>query len=364
MVGMGATHTGGTHVVTIKDIAKLAGVSYSTVAKALNDSPSISSATKQRITTIARSQGYQKNLSASQLASGSSCLVGVALVEMNNPTFSHLALSLHRAFRNRGYHMILAVSLDEVDVLRRLRVEGLILWEDVMRRYPGVLSQLITWEAPTVILGTDDVLEVPHLRFDRKAGILEAVRYLRSFGHERIGIVGDSQEIKIRAFMEAMSELGLAEISEECLFPSEPTWEGGYRALKYARRDRPLPTAFIGLNNLVTKGALRALLEGGYSVPGDISLIGYDNLPDMQFAEVPITTVGPLLEDIAETAADMMIGMIEKHAARTVVVIEPVLIARASVGECSAPDQSTSPHETRSGGAQVDMMSPELQGGR
>lgn len=324
-------------MVTIKDIARLAGVSYSTVSKALNDSPSISTATKNRIVEIAKSEGYEKNLSASHLASGRTHLVGVALVEVNNPTFSNLALHLHRAFRSRGYHMILAVSLDEVEILSRLRVEGLILWEDVMRTHPGEVNRLKAWDAPSFILGTDDVLDVPHMRFDRKAGILEAVHYLRSFGHERIGIVGDSQEIKVRAFLEAMEELGLAEISGEYLFASEPTWEGGYRALKYARRDRPLPTALIGLNNLVTKGALRALLERGYAVPHDISLIGYDNLPDMQFAEVPITTVGPLSEDIAETAAEVMVSMIEGKPTSTMVVVDPVLIVRASVSECNPP---------------------------
>ncbi len=355
MVNEGGNSSGGMSVVTIKDLAKLAGVSYSTVSKALNDSTSISAATKARIREIAQSEGYQKNLAATHLASGRTRLVGVALVEVNNPTFSNLALHLHRAFRARGYHMILAVSLDEVEVLSRLRVEGLILWEDVMRTHPGVVSRIHSWKIPAFILGTDDVLEVPHMRFDRKAGILEAVRYLRSFGHDRIGIVGDSQEIKIRAFMEAMADLGLEEISGEYLFPSEPTWEGGYRALKYARRDRPLPTAFIGLNNLVTKGALRALLERGYAVPRDISLIGYDNLPDMQFAEVPITTVGPLLEDIAETAAAVMVSLIEKQTTETVVVIDPVLIARASVSECRP---SADPEE---GEKRVTVTEPAIE---
>ena len=202
-----------------------------------------------------------------------------------------------------------------------------------MRTHPGVVDRLKIWRTPAFILGSDDELEVPHMRFNRKAGILEAVHYLQSFGHKRIGIIGGSQEIKIRAFMEAMPDLGFEEAGDY-LFAAEPTWEGGYHALKYARRDRPLPTAFIGLNNLVTKGALRALLELGYSVPGDISLIGYDNLPDMQFAEVPVTTVGPLLEDIAETAAEVMISLIEHKQSSTSVVIEPVLIPRASVSEC------------------------------
>jgi LacI family transcriptional regulator len=238
-------------MVTIKDIARLAGVSYSTVSKALNGYPSVSEATRQRIMEIARSQGYQKNLIASQLSSQSSRLVGVALVEVNNPVFANLALLLHRAFRARNYHMILAVSLEEVETLSQLRVGGLVLWEDVLRTHPGVVGRIKTWSTPAFILGTDISLDVPHMRFDRRAGMREAMNYLQSFGHQRIGIIGGSQESKVRAYMEIMEELGTSSSVEDAWFPCEPTWEGGYRALKYARRDRPLPTALIGLNNLV-----------------------------------------------------------------------------------------------------------------
>lgn len=323
-------------MVSIKDIADLAGVSYSTVSKALNDSPLVKPATKRRIVEIARSQGYQRNLLARHLVSGRTRLIGVALVNLGNPIFANMAKYLHAALGSKDYKMIMAISPEEVELLSQLRVDGLILWGDLIRRHPHILEQLCAWKTPALILGADDEMAVPHVRFDRRAGIAEAVQYLRSFGHRRIGFIGTTQEIKVRTFMDALSGEGL-EVSRDGLFPAEPTWEGGYRAIRYARTDRALPTAFIGLNNLVTKGALRALLELGYSVPGDVSLVGYDNLPDMQFAEVPITTVGPVLEEVADVSADFMVSLIEGGAGGNPVVVHPVLIPRASVSQCAQP---------------------------
>jgi len=322
-------------VVTIKDIAGLAGVSYSTVSKALNDSPLVKPETKKRILEIAKSQGYQRNLLARHLVSGRTRLIGLVLDDVSNPTFSTLAKYLHRALRERDYRMILAISGDEAELLNQLRVDGLILWSDVVRTHPMLLDEVKTWNTNALVLGADEALPLPSLQFDRRAGISEAVQYLQSFGHQHIGFVGNSQEIKVRAFMEALVRLGL-EMSPDYLFSSEPTFEGGYRALRYARPDKPLPTAFVGLNNLVTKGALRALLEMGYGVPGDVSLVGYDNLPDMQFAEVPVTTVGPVLEEVADVTADAIIALIEGRERQPIEVFAPVLIPRASVMECRA----------------------------
>ncbi len=323
-------------MVTIRDIAGIAGVSYSTVSKALNDSPLVKPETKQRIIQIARDQGYQKNLVATHLASGRTRLIGLVLDNVSNPVFATMANHLHWALRARGYHMMLTISPEDVELLSQLQVDGLILWGDVLRTHPQSLEYLQMHQRATIVLGADEDPGAPSIQFDRRAGLLEAVKYLQEFGHRHIGIIGSTQEIKIRAFMEALKALGL-EAQSDYLFPGELTWEGGYRALKSASRNRPFPTAFIGLNNLVTKGALRALLELGYTVPTDVSLVGYDNLPEMQFAEVPVTTVGPLLEEAANRASALIVSLIEGTSSRPPIVIRPVLTPRASLSECPIP---------------------------
>ncbi|MCY0880097.1 MAG: LacI family DNA-binding transcriptional regulator [Firmicutes bacterium] len=320
-------------MITIRDIAKMAGVSVSTVSKALNDSPSISEETKNRIRAIAEAHGYHKNLNAAQMVSGRSNVVGVFLPEFGNPTFTYLTQSLHRALSAQGYYMVLVLSLHDVLILHQLRVAGLILWADVVTAYPELSRQLTTWNMPTVIIGGDEDPPLPHIRFDRRAAIQEAIRYLRSYGHEEIGIIGHWQHIKVQAFADAMKAAGVMD-PERYLYPAEPSYEGGYRALKYADRRWPLPTAFVGLSHMVTKGALRALLEMGYRVPDDVSLIGYDNLPDMNLAEVPLTSVGPILENVAQAAVALLKDVSQGTTAPRSITIAPTLIPRASVVQC------------------------------
>ncbi len=321
-------------MISIKDIAKLAGVSYSTVSKALNDSPLVKPSTKRHILEIAERHGYQKNLLATQLASGRSKLVGLVLNNLSNPVFVNIANDLRKELVDLKYQMLLAISPDGVDLFNQLRVEGIIVWGDLVRDCPEMLRSVSTLRVPRFVLGTDESLAIPHVLIDRRAGIHAAVRYLTTYGHRRIAFVGDSQEIKVHAFEEAVRDMGL-EFSKDYLIPAESTWEGGYRAIKsYKLGTETSPTAFIGVNNLLTKGMLRGLLEMGYSVPEDISVIGYDNLPDMQNAEVPITTVGPSLEEMTKQSARLMATLIEDPNHAYPVVLQPTLIERASVAQC------------------------------
>ncbi|MCY0880110.1 MAG: LacI family DNA-binding transcriptional regulator [Firmicutes bacterium] len=323
-------------MVTIRDIARLAGVSYSTVAKALNDSPLVKPETKQRILEIAESQGYQQNLLAKHLATGRSRIVGIVLTDLGNPLFATMAHELERAFGVRGYHVMITASPQGVQLLSQLRVDGLIVWSDVLEKHPETVEYLHRRLVPSVILGSNNQqsLALPQIVFDRRAGIIEAVQYLKSMGHQRIGIIGNTnlQEIKVQAFLEVLSETSP---QPQLFFPAELTWHGGYRAIHAAHWDREGPTALIGLNNLVTKGALRALIEQGIRVPEDMSLVGYDNLPDMECLEVPVTTVGPPLEEVARVASEFMLSWLKKDSGSTppepIRTIPPVLIARSSV---------------------------------
>ncbi len=318
-------------MINIKDIAKLAGVSYSTVSKALNGSSLVKPATKSKILEIAEKYGYQKNLLATQLVSGRSRLVGFVVDNVRNPIFAHMANDLHLELQNHDYHMLLAISPDGVELLNQLRVEGIIIWGDLIHSDPDFLKRFHDLNVPGFILGTDEVLRIPHILIDRKACIHEAVRYLIAHGHRKIGFVGGSQEIKVNAFREAISEMGL-ETSEDWLIPADSTWEGGYRVIRDYAFHKESPTAFIGLNNLITKGVLRALLERGFSVPADISLVGYDNLPELKNAEVPLTTVGPSLEEMVSKSVSLLQTLIERPGNALPVVLKPALVERASVG--------------------------------
>lgn len=319
-------------MVTIKDIAKASGVSNSTVSKALNDSPLVKPVTKRKILEIAKSMNYRKNLQATQLVSGKSNLIGLVLQEVGNPLFAHLAGQINNALAELGFQMIMTIAADGLELLERLKVEGVIYWGDIPLR-SHVSDTILGTELPILVVGNSSLPDVACLQVDRGLGIKKAIEYLRSFGHQKIGLIGNTQEVKLRSYLEILKQLGM-EFHDHYVLPSNTTWWGGYSSVLAYELNADSPTAFIGINNLVTRGALRAFLERGLTVPTEVSLIGYDDLPDMEQTEVPLTTVGPSLDRIAHVSADMMEQLIRGGHAPSNQSIEPVIYVRKSVGFC------------------------------
>jgi LacI family transcriptional regulator len=317
-------------MTTIKDIARLAGVSYSTVSKALNNSPLVREDTKRKILEIALKNNYKRNLLARQLVSGRSKLVGLVLKDVGNPLFSYLATQIHASLRSMGYEMILTLSSEGIGLLENLRVDGLLYWGHVDPD-SNEAQKLGNLAVPVVTLGNDMEVDLPSLKVNRKGGISTAVKYLYDNGHQRIGLIGNSQEIKTQLFKESILEAGL-QFRAEYVLPGQTKWDGGYEAMKTFTFSEESPTAFIGVNNLVTMGALRALLERGIAVPSDISLVGYDDLPEMERTEIPITTIGPPIDEMARVAAHMILNLIEGKTLHSETWIQPVLHARKSSG--------------------------------
>jgi len=318
-------------MTTIKDIAKMAGVSYSTVSKALNNSPLVKEETKQKILEIARAHNYRRNLLASQLVSGKSRLIGLVLDNVGNPLFADLTTLIHQALWERGYHVILALSHQSVDLMANLRVDGVIYWGN-----GAAAEEFAQLKRPVLILGSDDPVSLPSLKVNRRGGISTAIHHLKELGHRVVGLIGNSQEIKVQAFRDSLAEAGLPFRNHQVL-SSSTTWEDGYRAVKELPVGPNMPTAWIGVNNLVTKGALRAFLERGVRIPEDISLVGYDDLPEMERTEVPLTTVGPPLAVMADTASELILRLVNGDEIPLETWIQPVLRVRKSTGPVLLP---------------------------
>jgi LacI family transcriptional regulator len=331
-------------MITIKEIAKLTGVSFSTVSKALNDSPLVKEETKRKILEIAEQFGYRRNLLAKQLAGGKSNLIGLIWQDVDNPMYGQLAMRMFESFCTRGYEMVMTMTPPEqaAELFQQLRVDGLIFWGDVEEDGHLVTKRLTQIDKPVLIVGNNAQLAFPSIQIDRREGIYEAVRYLLSKGHHRIGLIGGTQQVKLRSYKEAIAEFGL-QYKPGDVIHSELTWESGYDAVKHAKFDRDSPTAYIGGNNLITRGALRAFIERGFTVPKDVSLIGYDELPEMAYAEVPLTSVGPSLEEIAQHAVKRMVSLLQSEGNNS---------KEAGAGTAS--------EESSSGAAGLDWIIPKL----
>jgi DNA-binding LacI/PurR family transcriptional regulator len=302
---------------TIADIARRAGVSKGAVSYALNGQPGVSEATRQRIVAIAQEIGFNPNSAARALSGASARAVGLTLsrparILSIEPFFMGLISGFEAELAARSYALTLQVVSDpehEVEVYRRWwgerRIDGVIVTDlrenDV--RIP-VLQQL---QLPAVVIGgPGDTGSIAQIWSDDAGAITEAVRYLVALGHRRIARVSGlpgllHTQARTIAFNGVCEALGL---SAATTVPSDYTGEEGGRATRRLLIDSDRPTAIIYDNDVMAVAGLAVAQEMGLAVPGDLSIVAWDDSPLCSLVHPPLTA---LTRDIAEYGA---------HAAR------------------------------------------------
>ncbi|HZG86650.1 LacI family DNA-binding transcriptional regulator [Paenibacillus sp.] len=325
--------------VTIKDIARLAGVSYSTVSKALNDSPLVRPETKTRIVELAAQLGYEPNFAAKSLVSRRSMTVGVLLPSLERVALSALVSRINDALSEKGYEMILSIlpPTAAAKLFQRLQVDGIVVFEDITPEERN--AEPVATDIPVVSIGASHLVGSRYAVVDvkRKDALREAVTYLASLGHTRIAYVGDAREAdskqqeKVAGFMEGAFACGLAPSDAFVLNSDGNTWRDGYEAGRKLLALEAKPTAVVTGAYDVTAGFLRAVLDGGLRVPDDLSLVSYDNIPQLSELDVPVTAVGApvtlFAERIAGALLDIMAG---SGPARRTELLDAKLEERAS----------------------------------
>ncbi|MCI3919238.1 LacI family transcriptional regulator [Paenibacillus sp. TRM 82003] len=325
--------------VTIKDIARLAGVSYSTVSKALNDSPLVRPDTKRRIVELAAQLGYEPNLAAKSLVSRRSMTVGALLPSLERVALSALVGRINDELSARGYEMILSIlpPTDAVRLFQRLQVDGIVVFEDITPEARRVDS--VSTDIPIVSIGSSHIMGNRYALVDvkRKEALREAVRYLAGLGHCRIAYVGDAREAdskqqeKVAGFLEGAFESGLTADGAFILNSDGNTWKHGYEAGRQLLELERRPTAVITGAYDVTAGCLRAIQDGGLRVPEDLSLVSYDNIPQLAELDVPVTAVGAPVDRFAERIAAALLDIMAAEGAdRRTELLDAALEERAS----------------------------------
>ncbi|WML52662.1 substrate-binding domain-containing protein [Neobacillus sp. PS3-12] len=192
-------------------------------------------------------------------------------------------------------------------------------------------------------MGNPGNSEIPYIDVDRKNAIFMAVKYLYSLGHRRIAYIGDSgkriQKEKYIGFTEGVMKHGLQSHPDMVINTEGLGWQNGYIATKKLLASSFLPTAIVCASYELTIGALRAIKEARLSVPKDISLISYDNIPQMADLEVAMTTVGAPIEKIAKSIVQYLLEQIDKtnDGATSIPPLESELVIRES---CCPPRDS------------------------
>ena len=330
--------------VTLKDVAKAAGVSYATVSRALSGSSQIGSETRERVLKLCDEMGYTTNFVARSMVTKRTNLIGLVVPSVDNQFMSELAYHAEVSARSHGYNIMLCDSGPDlrqektvVKLLLGRQVDGILIVPQSSRSYEGLKPYLD--QTPTVFL-SENLRDQPqsYVAVDNSRGTYLGTQYLYELGHRDILYFGQRQstthQLRAEGYLKACQELGLA----PRYFNSEYTRssiQGGYQLAKELFQ-KPLDyTAIFASTDSNALGVLTAADELGIDIPGRLSLIGFDNISATALSRIDLTTIDQPKKAMAVQAVDMLRDKIE-HGTQGYVhqILLPTLIRR---GTCKEP---------------------------
>lgn len=326
-------------MATIKDVAKLAGVSVSTASVALNGRGPVSEATRQRVKEAALALRYRPNAVARSLVTRRTRSIGLVLADLTDPYFHGVAKGIEAVASESGYTVLLADTdrspVKEERSLETLlcqQVDGLILAGSTAEG-GGSLSRLKGSQVPIVTVGRYED-DLPAVSADNIGAGRMVAEHLLQEGYRRIGFIGGPPGLRVsveryQGFCEALQEMGL----EPCFCaPGDFTPSGGYQVAKtLVAGGAGQPEAIVAANDQMAIGVLKAIKEEGLRVPADVAVAGIGDVATAVYTDPPLTTVALPLREMGERAARTLLHLIEGEAASAQPIVLPVTLkVRAS----------------------------------
>jgi DNA-binding LacI/PurR family transcriptional regulator len=330
-------------VVTLKDIAKKAGVDKSTVSRALSGGRNISEGKKAEVLKIAEKMGYLPNDSAKVLAGKSAKTIGIILPEIDCNYYASVVGAIETKLKERGYSLIIGQTnfdlQDEIHYLKlflQKKVDGIIFDlynnEEFMKMHKKIKQYL---KIPIVFIESD--LRIPDgdvIEIDNTYGVDLAVAHLAGTGAKSIGYISEylSSRIRMPAFINALRTYGIPVNRSQIKIGKERLESGGYMRMKELLAEKEVPDAVFISYDTMAQGAIKALREEGYKVPEDISIVGFDNIRESEYFSVPLTTVAPPVIEMGKMAVERLLEKIENSndTDHVHVILKPELIIRGS----------------------------------
>ncbi len=335
--------------LTIKDIARMANVSHTTVSRALNNKSRIRNETKERILALAREQNYRPNFIARSLVMKRTKTLGLVITTISNPFYIELAQGIETTAIGLGYNIILCSTQNDlsiekkyIDMLRSKSVDGIIFTSAHMGD-PNI-AELAEEGFPIILVNRRTYHpivkeKVDYVGVDNLLGGFLAVEHLVRLGHERIGVIGGSSESSVgferleggKRALEAYHLESKSDYFLEGDFLRESGYQGGRRFLKM----KEPPTAIFTTNDYMALGAYQAISEEGVRVPEDIALIGFNDIEFTAMKGIELTTIGQKKFEMGALAAKILVEKIEENAAKPLtkeILLKPELIIRRTCG--------------------------------
>jgi len=337
--------------VTMKDVAREAGVALSTVSHFLNNSAPLSEETKQKIKKAIEKLNYRPNLTARNLKKRKTSTIGLFVPDIANPFYAEVYKGVAEAAREKKYNVILYATNyhkdrehDFVKLVTQWQVDGVIVSYSFIDE--NLWFKLERADIPVVLV---DVYPVnnrwPSVIVENETGIQLALQHLFSLGHREIAYLSEPPYVmslikRQRAFIENLKQLNLPFKEEWILVEKKQAnrVEIGYLLGKKLLSGKDLPTAVVASSDLVAIGAMKAFLESGLKIPDDMSIVGFDDIIFSSYVHPSLTTVRQPKYEMSRKGTEFLLQLIEKQSSNLcpngICSIKPVLIKRLS---CSVP---------------------------
>ncbi|MDH2324892.1 ribose operon transcriptional repressor RbsR [Providencia rettgeri] len=330
----------------MKDVARLAGVSTSTVSHVINQNRYVSESITLRVKNAIEELNYAPSALARSLKMNRTNTIGMLLTTSNNPFYAEVVRGVERSCYECGYSLILCNTEGDLqrmnhslETLLQKRVDGLLIMctevqgpsKDVFTRYPSVPTVMMDWSP------FDSVGDV--IQDNSFLGGEIATRYLIDSGFTRIACIAGPQDksparARYQGFIQAMEQAKI-EVNEDYIIFSDFEFAGGFESMNKLLELSTPPQAIFAGNDAMAVGAYQAIFQKGIKVPDDISIIGYDDIDLSPYMIPPLTTIHQPKDKLGKQAVDQLIYRMDNpEADASVLVLTPELIERQSVRKC------------------------------
>lgn len=330
--------------LTIKEIARLAGVSKATVSRVLNAKPGVSPATRQKVEQVIRAHSYAPNPVARGLSLRRTGIIGLVIAHTAGRLSSHLFFleflrGISRVLEGEGFRLVLATADTEEDYessCRSMAQEGLVDGVVILgiRKNDKRLQHFIQNNVPLVTVGTPlGYHGVSFVDADNYGGARMATEYLIGLGHTRILFINGPKThsgaiARERGYRAALAAHG---IKEQYVVYGDFSFESGYKTIKEALNQGNQPSAVFAASDLAAMGAIIALKEAGMRAGKDVSVIGFDDIPYASYFDPPLSTVHQPIFEMGEEAGRILIQLLKGEAPSSLGKIFPTtLVIRES----------------------------------
>jgi LacI family transcriptional regulator len=331
----------------IRDLAEILKLSATTVSRVLNGKAKgyrISDNTQERVLKAAKDYNYTPSKIARGLKLSKTDTLGLIIPDISNPFFSDIASSIEREAHNKGYSLILCDSNEDqkmenelIELLRSHKVDGIII-APIGTDYENIKQTYNSGMPLVVIDRCFPETGLPSITSDNFQGGYDAVTYMISMGHKKIaciqGIPKSQPSLeRVRGYKEALQN-GNILFENSMIVGDNFSTDNGYRQTRILFSMEDPPTAIFALSNLIGLGVIKAVYEMGLKIPGDISLISFDEQPYSAFLGTPMTTIDQKKSEMGQLAVDVLLKYIknkEFHKKVVNMTLKTILIIRNSV---------------------------------